>query len=202
MPVSTCPSRLRGRRLCRSTARDPGGSLAGERGVDARGLRGCGRRTGGGGQGPPRKEKGGICTGAERVSSTHSLSSPPGYFLESCISVATLGADTWVGLSAEAGRGSGFLPRGRWPRGTRGSPVPAGGGSGRLASSPNSAPQNRAVSAQGHILPRRRSCLLPPITTPPSSSPHSVCVWRRGRGAMPRGRFSGPFWWAFETASK
>ena len=43
----------------------------------------------------------------------------PGYFLESCISVATLGADTSGGLSAEAGRGSGFFLRGRWPRRNR-----------------------------------------------------------------------------------
>lgn len=43
----------------------------------------------------------------------------PGYFLESCISVATLGADTSGGLSADAGRGSGFFLRGRWPRRNR-----------------------------------------------------------------------------------
>lgn len=125
----------------------------------------------------------------------------PGYFLESCISVATLGADTSGGLSADAGRGSGFFLRGRWPRRNRWWPCPrpaaARGASSRLLMAPAAPPRTGCFLLRGHILSRRRGTRLLQTRTPPSSpSPHTSA----GRGLL-GGASSGPFIRALETAS-
>lgn len=79
----------------------------------------------------------------------------PGYFLESCISVATLGADTSGGLSADAGARKRVFPA--WPRAAEEPmvalpPPPACGSPDLFSPAPHgacSAPKKGRVSASG-----------------------------------------------------
>lgn len=186
-----------------------GESLVGKRSVNPRGLQGCKRRTWVGSQGPQRKGTGGVCAGRERGSQTESLPRhpsppPPGLFPRKLYQCGHAGRRHLGRLVSRCrGEEAGFSCVAAGRGGTADSPAP---GLRRLcapAGAPLAPPRpGRLQPAQGHILPRRRSRLLPPITLPFLSSltAHSV---RGGGGAGGAGRtFSSPFSWAFKTISK
>lgn len=124
-----------------------------------------------------------------------SLATPPlplpGYFLESCISVATLGADTSGGLSADAGARKRAFPA--WPPAAEGlltALPPACGGSALPPGLPW-----RPQDPDGFSPPRdtfyhvgeAASSLRSPSPSSPAS-PHTPCVGGGGRGGL-GGRF-------------
>lgn len=128
----------------------------------------------------------------------------PGYFLESCISVATFGADTLGGLSADAGARKRVFPA--WPLAAEEPPaaLPPGchspGRLTRLPVAPAAPPGTGWFLLEGHILSRRRSLPLPP-NTHPFLFFLSTRFCEMGGGGV-GGHFSGPFNRAFEAASK